>query len=78
RFTGFDDQTLIYPLKLNNRIAALQGYVAGDYPPTAQAQQVFTELSGELDRVLSQVKKTVEQDVPAFRSQLRASAANGK
>ena len=37
RFAGFDDQMLAFDLKLNNRIAALQGYVAqGDYAPTEQ------------------------------------------
>ena len=37
RFAGFDDQMLVFDLKLNNRIAALQNYVAqGDYAPTEQ------------------------------------------
>ncbi len=40
RFTGYDDQTLIYPLQLNNRIAAMQSYVGGDYGPTDQDVQV--------------------------------------
>ena len=28
RFAGFDDQMLVFDLKLNNRMAALQNYVA--------------------------------------------------
>ncbi|HEU5452130.1 MAG TPA: hypothetical protein VFU76_09105, partial [Terriglobales bacterium] len=75
RFTGFDDQTLIYPLKLNNRIAALQSYVGGDYPPTQQATEVLDELSRELDGILSHVKQTVDTDLPALHSQLRSTAA---
>jgi len=73
RFTGFDDQTLIYPLKLNNRIAALQGYVEGDYAPTDQATQVFAELSGELDSVLAQLDKTLQTRVPALNARLKAA-----
>lgn len=54
RFTGFDDQMLVFDLKLNNRMAALQGYVAqGDYAPTDQQQAVFKELSAAIDDSLS-------------------------
>lgn len=57
RFTGFDDQMLEFPLKLNNRIAALQGYLQGPYAPTDQANQVFAELSKELDSLLARLKQ---------------------
>jgi photosystem II stability/assembly factor-like uncharacterized protein len=54
RFSGFDDQMLVFDLKLNNRMAALQGYVAqGDYAPTDQQQAVFKELSAAIDDSLS-------------------------
>ena len=54
RFTGFDDQMLAFDLKLNNRMAALQNYVAqGDYAPTDQQQAVFKELSAAIDATLS-------------------------
>jgi hypothetical protein len=53
RFTGFDDQMLVFDLKLNNRLAALQGYVAqGDYRPTEQQYSVFRELSALVDDAL--------------------------
>ena len=56
RFTGFDDQMLVFDLKLNNRMAALQGYVsAGDYAPTEQQYSVFRELTAAIDSVLSRV-----------------------
>ncbi|MCA1586984.1 MAG: glycosyl hydrolase, partial [Acidobacteria bacterium] len=54
RFAGFDDQMLVFDLKLNNRMAALQGYVAqGDYAPTDQQLAVFKELSAAIDETLS-------------------------
>jgi len=74
RFTGFDDQTLIYPLKLNNRIAALESYVGGDYPPTDEAQQVLAELSSELERVLAQVRVTLNRDLSGFHARVHSSA----
>jgi photosystem II stability/assembly factor-like uncharacterized protein len=56
RFTGFDDQMLVFDLKLNNRIAALQGYVSqGDYAPTEQQYSVFRELSAAADAVLNRL-----------------------
>jgi hypothetical protein len=54
RFAGFDDQMLAFDLKLNNRMAALQGYVAqGDYAPTDQQYAVFKELSAAIDAALA-------------------------
>jgi hypothetical protein len=56
RFSGFDDQMLVFDLKLNNRMAALQGYVAaGDYAPTEQQYSVFRELSAAIDVALARV-----------------------
>ncbi len=53
RFAGYDDQMLAFDLKLNNRMAALQGYVAqGDYAPTDQQYAVFKELSADIDAAL--------------------------
>jgi hypothetical protein len=73
RFTGFDDQTLIYPLKLNNRLAALASSVQGDYRPTQQEVDVFAELSKELDDALLSLKRILGTDLPAFNNQLKAS-----
>jgi photosystem II stability/assembly factor-like uncharacterized protein len=68
RYTGFDDQMLLFDLKLNNRIVALQGYVSGaEDAPTDQAQKVFAELSTELDRLLSRLKQVKDTDLVAFR-----------
>ena len=41
---------LNYPIRLNNKLAALQGIVeSGDYKPTDQAYAVFKDLSARLD-----------------------------
>ena len=65
RFTGFDDQMLAFDLKLNNRMAALQGYVAaGDYAPTEQQYSVFRELSAAIDGVLARFA-TLKSQMPA-------------
>jgi hypothetical protein len=62
---------LNYPIRLNNKLAALQGTVeSGDYRPTAQAQAVFKELSGRLDKQLSRLDGVVKTDVAAFNRQL--------
>ncbi len=54
RFAGYDDQMLVFDLKLNNRMAALQGYVArGDYAPTDQQYAVFKDLSAQIDAALA-------------------------
>jgi len=60
-FTGFDDQMLVFPLKLNNRIAALQGYVEGPFAPTRQDLEVFYALSAELEGLLARIRKTSAQ-----------------
>ena len=73
RFTGFDDQTLIYPLQLNNRLAAMQSYLGGDYGPTAQDVAVFKELSGELNEQLASLTRVLNVDIPAFNAQLKAA-----
>jgi photosystem II stability/assembly factor-like uncharacterized protein len=65
RFAGFDDQMLVFDLKLNNRTAALQNYVAqGDYAPTEQHYSVFRELSSAIDSALARVA-TLKSQMPS-------------
>jgi photosystem II stability/assembly factor-like uncharacterized protein len=48
---------LNFPIKLNNKIAALAGVVGGtDAKPTSQSYTVFNELSSQLDRQLSTMR----------------------
>ncbi len=63
---------LNYPIRLNNRIAALTGVVAGgDARPTDQAVAVFGELSGLLQAQLDLLRGIVDTDVPAFNALVR-------
>ena len=56
---------LVFDLKLNNRTAALQNYVAqGDYPPTEQQYSVFRELSSMIDGVLARLAALKSQMPP--------------
>lgn len=72
RFTGFDDQTLIFPLQLNNRLASLQIYLEGDQAPTDQDGAVFELLSADLTKTLAELKQTVDTGVPAVSSRLKS------
>ncbi len=58
---------LNYPIKLNNKIAALLGVVmSGDYRPTDQSYEVFAILSAELQVQLDILKGTIDTDLAAF------------
>jgi hypothetical protein len=57
---------LNFPIKLNNRLAALERSVeTGDAKPTAGAYQVYEELSKELELQLSELSKIVR---PMYRN----------
>ena len=60
---------LNYPIKLNNRIAALVGVVSSaDAKPTRQSYEVFEDLSRQLQVQLDRLDEIVGQDVPAFNA----------
>ncbi|MFC1782173.1 glycosyl hydrolase [Planctomycetota bacterium] len=71
RYTGFDDQTLVWPLKLNNRIASLQASAGTDTKPTRQCRDNFAELKVELDVLLKRLDQIMKKDVVAFRNLLK-------
>ena len=74
RFEGFDDQMLVFDLKLNNRMAALQNYVAlGDYRPTDQQQAVFKEVSALIDAQLVRLRTALATDLPALNKAATAA-----
>lgn len=65
---------LNYPIKLNNRIAALMGVVlSGEYGPTAQTYEVFEMLSKLLDVELAKMKRLLDNDLKAFNAKLTAA-----
>lgn len=58
---------LNFPIKLNNRLAALGRSVeTGDARPTAAAYVVFRALSAELDQALGQLDRVVAGDIAAL------------
>ncbi|MCP4710662.1 MAG: glycosyl hydrolase [Planctomycetes bacterium] len=60
---------LNFPIKLNNKLAALTGVVgSGDYPPTDQSYQVFDELSGQLQVQLDLLDEVLQEDIPKFNA----------
>jgi photosystem II stability/assembly factor-like uncharacterized protein len=62
---------LNYPIRLNNKLAALQGTVeSGDYKPTDQSYAVFKELSGRLDKEFARLDSILKTDVAAFNTLL--------
>jgi hypothetical protein len=65
---------LNYPIRLNNKIAALAGVVASaDAAPTAQSVQVFDQLSAALQVQLDRLKAVLDADVPAFNRLVKES-----
>ena len=62
---------LNFPIRLNNKLAALQGLVEyGDHKPTDQARAVFKELSDRLDIQLAQLDALAKKDLAALNTML--------
>jgi hypothetical protein len=62
---------LNYPIRLNNKLAALRGVVeAGDARPTDQAYAVFKELSTRLDKELARLEAVIASDLSAINKRL--------
>jgi hypothetical protein len=65
---------LNFPIRLNNKIAALQGVVeSADSRPTEQSSVVFKELSAQLQAQLDKLDALMKTDVPAFNKLLASS-----
>ena len=64
---------LNFPIRLNNKIAALTGVVQnGDFAPTEQAYAVFEELSGQLQIQLDRLADVMDNRVPEFNQRVGA------
>jgi hypothetical protein len=62
---------LNFPIKLNNKLAALQGIVeSGDYRPTDQSYAVFKDLSAQLEAQFRRLDQLIEGELAAFNQQL--------
>jgi photosystem II stability/assembly factor-like uncharacterized protein len=65
---------LNYPIRLNNKLAALMGEVdGGDSRPTEQGHAVFKDLSSQLDAQLSKLDVLIKNDVASFNKLLAGS-----
>jgi hypothetical protein len=63
---------LNYPIRLNNKLAALAATVASaDAAPTEQASAVHMELSSLIEAELAKLEKALAEDVPAFNRLVR-------
>jgi photosystem II stability/assembly factor-like uncharacterized protein len=62
---------LNFPIRLNNKLAALQGLVEyGDHKPTDHALAVFKELSDRLEIQLAQLDTLAKKDLAALNTML--------
>ena len=63
---------LNYPIRLNNKIAALMGVIeSADHRPTDQTYEVFKELSAELEKQLQQMSATIKTELPRLNAALK-------
>jgi len=63
---------LNFPIRLNNKLAALAGVVGGgDAPPTDQSYAVYEDLTAKIDAQLARLRQVVDTDVPAFNALVR-------
>jgi photosystem II stability/assembly factor-like uncharacterized protein len=66
------EDPLNYPIKLNNKVAAVQGVVeSGDSAPTSQSIEVFTALAGQVDQQLTALDTAVKVDLPQVNQMLQ-------
>jgi uncharacterized protein (DUF2164 family) len=58
---------LNFPIRLNNKLAALLGVVSrSDTPPNDQSYAVYDELAAQIDAQLQKLSQITKTDVPAF------------
>jgi hypothetical protein len=63
---------LNYPIRLNNKLAALAGVVSSaDAAPTDQSYAVYDELVVQIDAQLAKLAQIMKTDVPAFNQLVR-------
>jgi photosystem II stability/assembly factor-like uncharacterized protein len=63
---------LNYPIRLNNKLAALGGVVgSAEAAPTAQSYAVYDELATQIDAELQKLSQIMRTDVPAFNQLVR-------
>jgi photosystem II stability/assembly factor-like uncharacterized protein len=68
-----NQDALNYPIKLNNKLAALTVIVASmDARPTKQSYEVFEDLSAKLDVQLAKYREIMAKGLPEFNNKVKA------
>ncbi|HEV2828757.1 MAG TPA: hypothetical protein VGW76_14255, partial [Pyrinomonadaceae bacterium] len=63
---------LNYPIRLNNKLAALAGVVqSADAAPTDQSYAVYEDIISQIDAQLAKLSQIMKTDVPAFNQLVR-------
>jgi photosystem II stability/assembly factor-like uncharacterized protein len=63
---------LNYPIRLNNKLAALNGVAGGsDSAPTDQTYAVYEDLVAKINAQLKKLEETIRSDLPAFNKMVR-------
>jgi len=63
---------LNFPIRLNNKLAALGGVVgSAETAPNAQSYVVYDEVVGQIDTQLQKLAQIMKTDVPAFNQLVR-------
>ena len=63
---------LNFPIRLNNKLAALLGVVSrSETPPNDQSYVVYDELNAEINAQLQKLSQIIKTDVPAFNQLVR-------
>ena len=68
---------LNYPIRLNNKLAALGSEVDGsDFRPTQQVKVVYKEVVDKIDFELNQLNKVMNEKVPKFNELIKQKQVN--
>jgi len=68
---------LNYPVRLNNKLAALGGEADGsDFKPNTQVKAVFNEVTGKIDEQLQQLSKIFSDRIPKFNELVKQKQIN--
>ncbi|HYO99362.1 MAG TPA: hypothetical protein VER76_04025, partial [Pyrinomonadaceae bacterium] len=63
---------LNYPIRLNNKLAALGGVVSSaDSAPTEQSYAVYEDLTGKINAQLQKLEAIMKNEIPAFNGLVR-------
>jgi photosystem II stability/assembly factor-like uncharacterized protein len=63
---------LNFPIRLNNKLAALMGVVTrSETPPNDQSYAVYDEVTGQIDGQLQKLGQIIRAEVPAFNQLVR-------